>query len=190
VTQRPFVVLDRDGTIIAQRHYLSEPAQVELLPGVGEGLRKLRDLNAGLVVITNQSAIGRGFFAAGQLESVHRRMEELLAAEGIRLDGIYVCPHTPEDGCRCRKPLPALLEQASRDLRFEPAECFVVGDKDCDIELGRRSGAATLLVRTGYGAQLADLGATAADHIVDDMVEAAQVIGRLWAAALKKRVTP
>jgi histidinol-phosphate phosphatase family protein len=176
MVRRPFVVLDRDGTIIVERQYLSDPDQVELIPGVVDGLRRLRDLNVGLAVVTNQSAIGRGFFDRERVEQIHRRMEAMLAAEGIRLDGIYVCPHTPDDNCSCRKPLPGLIRQASWDLGFDAQDCFVIGDKDCDIELGRRSGATTLLVRTGYGAQLADTGTVSADYVVNDVAEAAQVI--------------
>jgi histidinol-phosphate phosphatase family protein len=178
-TRRPFAILDRDGTLIVERHYLSDPAQVELLPGVADGLRRLRDLGVGLMVATNQSAVGRGVFDRERLDQIHRRMEEMLAAEGIRLAGIYVCPHTPDDNCSCRKPLPGLVEQASQELGFDPKNCFAIGDKECDIELGRRTGAATFLVRTGYGARLADAGTVSADYVVNDLAEAAQVVEHL-----------
>jgi D-glycero-D-manno-heptose 1,7-bisphosphate phosphatase len=182
MTQRRFAIFDRDGTLILERHYLSDPEQVELLPGVVDGLRRLRDLGLGLAVVTNQSAVGRGYFDRNRLDLIHRRMEELLAAKGIRLDGVYICPHTPEDDCQCRKPLPGLIEQASRELGFDPRECFVIGDKDCDIELGRRIGAAAFLVRTGYGAQTAAAGAGSADYVVDDLTEAARIIEQLLLA--------
>jgi histidinol-phosphate phosphatase family protein len=181
-TPRPFVIFDRDGTLIVERHYLSNPDQVELLPGVAEGLRRLRDLGLGLLVATNQSALGRGFFDRDRLDQIHRRMEELLAAEGVRLDGVYVCPHTPDDDCPCRKPRPGLVEQAARELGFDPKQCFVVGDKECDIELGRRTGATTLLVRTGYGAELAQAGTCPSDYVVADAAEAARIIERLLPA--------
>lgn len=178
---RRFVVLDRDGTVIVERHYLSDPRLVELLPGAAAGLRALRDLGLGLVVITNQSAIGRGFFDQARLHAIHRRFSELLRVEGVRLDGIYVCPHRPEARCACRKPGTALLERAARELRFDPRSSFVIGDKACDIELGRKVGATTFLVRTGYGAQtLADL-ALAPDYVVDDVRHAASVIRTLLA---------
>jgi len=131
------------------------------------------------MVATNQSAIGRGLFDRDRLDQIHRRMEDMLATEGICLDGIYVCPHTPDDNCSCRKPLPGLIEQASRELGFDPKECFVIGDKECDIELGRRTGATTFLVRTGYGAELADEGTVTADYVVDDLAETAQIIEHL-----------
>ena len=87
------------------------------------------------------------------MEEIHDRLRGLLAAEGVTIDGIYVCPHVPEDQCRCRKPLPTLLEQAARELGFEPRDCFAIGDKPSDIEMGRAVGATTVLVRTGYGAE-------------------------------------
>ncbi len=181
MTTRRYVVLDRDGTIIVERHYLSDPGQVELLPGVAAGLARLGRMGLGLVVITNQSGIGRGYLDEPCLETIHARMCALLAADGVRLDGIYHCPHLPEAGCACRKPRTALVERASRELRFDPRAAFVVGDKPCDIELGQAIGATTMLVRTGYGAQVAAEGRTAPDHTVDDVLEAARVIERLLA---------
>lgn len=179
MTPRPFAVFDRDGTLIVDRHCLSDPEQVELLPGVADGLRRLRDLGVGLAIATNQSAIGRGLLDHDQLSLIHRRMEAMLATEGIRFDGIYVCPHAPEDNCHCRKPQPGLIEQASREIGLVPQNCFVIGDKQSDVELGRRTGGTTFLVRTGYGAELAEAGATCADYVVDDVAEAARVIEHL-----------
>lgn len=176
MVRRPFVVLDRDGTMIVERHYLSDPGQVELVPGAARSLRQLRDMGLGLVVITNQSAIGRGFFDEARLALIHQRLRELLGAEGVQLDGIYFCPHTPQDDCLCRKPRTRLLELAAKELDFEPQACFVVGDKACDIELGQRVGATTLLVRTGYGDQVAEEGTATPNYIVSDLLEAAQVI--------------
>lgn len=182
MTRRRFVLLDRDGTIIVERHYLSNPSGVELTPGAARGLRQLREMGLGLAVITNQSAIGRGFFDEARLELIHRRLCKLLAAEGVYLDGIYFCPHTPDDGCSCRKPKTGLVEMAAQELDFDPQDCFVVGDNACDIELGQRVGATTFLVRTGYGAQVTAEGAANPDYVVDDLRDVAQVIERLLAA--------
>jgi D-glycero-D-manno-heptose 1,7-bisphosphate phosphatase len=181
MTRRKFVALDRDGTIIIERQYLSAPEQVELLPGAGAGLRAMREAGLGLVVVTNQSAVGRGYFDLARLEAIHDRLRELLAAEGVELAGIYLCPHTPEEGCRCRKPLPTLLEQAARELGFDCRECFVIGDKPSDIEMGRAAGATTLLVRTGYGAEHETAGTVAPDHVADDLLQAAAIVER-WSA--------
>ena len=175
--QRRFVVLDRDGTIIEEREYLSEPEQVELILGVAAALRELRRMGFGLVVVTNQSGVGRGFFSWVQLEAVHQRLRELLEGEGIHLDGLYVCPHNPDDNCDCRKPKLGLFQKAAEDLGFSPENSIVIGDKACDIEMGRKVGALTFLVRTGYGAQFDN--EVAADYVVDDLAAAAQAIGRL-----------
>ncbi len=176
VRRRRFVVLDRDGTIIVERHYLSDPDQVELIPGAAEGLRQLRAMGLGLVVITNQSAIGRGYFDEARLEFIHQRLRELLAAEGVQLDGIYFCPHLPDAHCECRKPRPGLMERAAGELGFAPAAAFVIGDQPCDVEMGQSVGATTFLVRTGYGAQVEAEGAVIADYVVDGISEAAQGI--------------
>jgi D-glycero-D-manno-heptose 1,7-bisphosphate phosphatase len=179
--ERRFVVLDRDGTVIVERHYLSDPNQVQLLSGTALGLRRLRELGLGLVLVTNQSAIGRGFFDHQRLQSIHSRLGELLEAERVHLDGIYFCPHTPEDECACRKPQPGMIEAAAEELDFDPRQSFVIGDNECDMELGRRVGATTILVRTGYGAKVAAEAEAKPDYIVNDLAEAAQVIERLVA---------
>ena len=101
---RRVVLLDRDGTIIIDRHYLADPRGVELIEGAAEGLRRLAALGLGLVVVTNQSAIGRGRLDVEGLERIHRELSRLLADRGVRLDGIFWCPHRPEDDCDCRKP--------------------------------------------------------------------------------------
>lgn len=176
---RRCVVLDRDGTINVERRYLSDPQDVELIRGVGDALRSLQELGLGLVVITNQSAVGRGFFDAARLDAIHRRLRELLAAEGVLLEGLYYCPHAPHDGCSCRKPQPGLVERAARELDFDPRLSFVIGDKTCDLALGQRVGATTFLVRTGYGAQVAAEGGRLADYVVDGLGEAVPVIERL-----------
>ena len=175
-----FVLLDRDGTINVERHYLSDPEQVELLPNAARGLAEMAGLGLGLAVVTNQSGLGRGYFDAARLAQIHDRLRTLLReAAAVELDGIYCCPHLPEDDCACRKPRTGLIDQAARELQFLPSAAFVIGDKACDIELGRAAGATTLLVRTGYGAQAAADGAVRPDYIVDDLCAAARVIQQL-----------
>lgn len=182
---RRFVVSDRDGTIIVEREYLSNPSQIELIPGAARGLRQLRGMGFGLIMITNQSGISRGFFDQAQLTLIHERLGDLLLLQGVHLDGIYVCPHRPEEKCSCRKPRTGLLELASRELNFTPQDCFVIGDKACDVELGQRVEATTFLVRTGYGAQLANETTITPDYIVDDVLDAAQVIQQLLSSHWK-----
>ena len=172
---RRFVLLDRDGTLIAERNYLARVEDVELLPGTAPGLHRLQEAGLGLVVLTNQSGLGRGYFDWAALNAVHAHLTKLLADQGVSLDGIYVCPHTPDDTCDCRKPQPGLVQRAAAELHFDPTESFVLGDKPCDIELGRAIGAVTFLVRTGYGA-LWEREGLQADYIVDDVLAAAHII--------------
>ena len=174
-----FVLLDRDGTINFERHYLSDPEQVELLPNASEGLAELRRLGLGLIVVTNQSGVGRGMFDEARLNVVHDRLRGLLAASGAEIDGIVCCPHHPDEGCGCRKPLPGLIGLAARQYGFEPAASFVIGDKPCDIDLGRAVGATTLLVRTGYGPRYATDASVQPNYVVDDLLHASRVIGEL-----------
>ncbi len=174
--ERRFIVLDRDGTIIEEREYLSRPEDVTLIDGAARALRELRELGFGLVVITNQSGVGRGFFDQSQLCRVHECLHRLLEQERVRLDGIYVCPHRPEDHCACRKPRLALLQQAAAELGFRPENSIVIGDKDSDIDMGRRASAMTFLVRTGYGAQFEET--TTADFVVQDLSAAAAILRR------------
>ncbi len=176
---RRYVLLDRDGTVIVERSYLSDPDQVALIPGAVEGLRTLSRMGLGLLIVTNQSGIGRGYFDEARLAEIHQRMCEMLADRGVALDGIYVCPHTPEDGCACRKPETGLITKAAAQHGFEPAEAFVVGDKASDVALGQRVGACTFLVRTGYGAQHEATERARPDYVVDDFLEATRIIGRL-----------
>lgn len=182
VMAKRYVLLDRDGTINVERHYLSDPEQLELLPNAARGLAAMTQLGLGLIVITNQSGVARGLFDIARLDEIHARLRALLAAEGVALDGIFYCPHLPEDGCGCRKPLTGLVERAAREFSFRPEECFMIGDKPCDLTLGRVIGATTFLVRTGYGSQVpADIAAKA-DYVVDDLLGAAGLIGRLLGA--------
>jgi D-glycero-D-manno-heptose 1,7-bisphosphate phosphatase len=177
--RRRVALLDRDGTLIVERHYLATPDGVELLPGAVEGLRRLTAMGVGLAVVTNQSGLSRGYFDRMTLDAIHDRMRELLARGGVTLDGIYVCPHTDEHACACRKPRPGLVHQAAAELGFDPVHAFVLGDKACDVDLGRAVGATTFLVRTGYGARMAAEVQGRADHIVDDLRQAAEVIGSI-----------
>jgi D-glycero-D-manno-heptose 1,7-bisphosphate phosphatase len=136
-------------------------------------------MGLGLAVVTNQSAVGRGLIKEEGLNEIHRRLVEILNSEGVQLDGLYYCPHKPDDQCWCRKPRTGLIERAADELSFDLAETFVVGDKASDIEMGRRAGAVTFLVRTGYGAEAAGDPAAAPDHVVADLAEAAEKIAAL-----------
>ena len=177
--RRRYVLLDRDGTIIIDRVYLSDPEGVELIQGAASGLRKLSSLGLGLIIVTNQSAIGRGHLDLPGLARVHDRLTDLLANEGIVLDGIYFCPHLPTDNCKCRKPRTGMVEQAQADLHFDPTRSFMIGDNSCDMELGRAVGATPLLVRTGHGKEIEAQGDLANQVVRDNLEDAAAYIENL-----------
>ena len=174
---RRFVLLDRDGTINEEVGYVLRPDELRLIPGAADALRELRDLGLGLVVLTNQSPIGRGMLSVDELGAIHARLSELLAADGVTLDGIEVCPHRPDEGCACRKPGTLMVERAAASLGFDPAGSWIVGDHGSYLRLGRAVGARTILVRTGHGEEELGRGAGEdADHVVADLREAASVI--------------
>jgi D-glycero-D-manno-heptose 1,7-bisphosphate phosphatase len=174
---RRFVLVDRDGTINEEVDYVLDPGRLRLVPGAARALRELRELGLGLVVVTNQSPIGRGWLTDEGLERIHERLSELLAAEGAGVDGFYVCPHAPEEGCDCRKPATALARRAADEHGFELDRAFVVGDHRADVEMGRRIGARTILVRTGHGVEELEADAAVfADHVVADLAAAAALI--------------
>ena len=173
---RRFVLLDRDGTINEEVDYVLEPDQLRLIPRAAGALRELRALGLGIVVVTNQSPVARGWLTPEQLDAIHERLWELLAAEGATVDGCYACPHGPDDGCGCRKPGIGLATRAAAELGFDLSEAFVVGDHQGDVEMGRRIGARTFLVRTGHGREELAKAEPFADHIVADLAEAATII--------------
>jgi histidinol-phosphate phosphatase family protein len=170
------VFLDRDGTINIERHHLTSVEGMELLPGAAEGIRMLNRVGVPVVVISNQPAVGRGECLPETLGAINRRMVELLAANGAALDGIYICPHLPEDNCACRKPKTGLIEDAARALATSPAGSFLVGDKCSDVQAGLITGAITFLVRTGHGLEAERSGTCTPDYIVDDLKAAAERI--------------
>ncbi len=175
---KKYVLLDRDGTIIVNKHYQKDPEITELLPHAREGLDLLRSSGFGLVLVTNQSGIGRGLLTRADMTAVNRRMARELGGEEDYFAGMYCCPHVPEDGCSCRKPLPGMAEQAARDLGFALREAYVVGDSEGDIKMGDAAGAATVLVRTGYGSGVEEKGNVCPGYVADDLLDAAEWIVR------------
>jgi D-glycero-D-manno-heptose 1,7-bisphosphate phosphatase len=172
MTRIKTVLLDRDGTIIYNRHYLSDPDDIEFLPGAVEGLRQMRDLGLRMVLITNQSGIGRGYFTEERLREIHDRFEAMLAEEGVRLDGIYFCPATPDDDSDCRKPRTGMVDKAARELGFDIQGAVMIGDSAADIGLARNLGIPGLFVPGQYELP-EDVSATAT---VADLVEAVHFI--------------
>ena len=166
------VFLDRDGTMAKDVHYCSCPEDFELFPNTAKAIRMLNEHSFKVIVVTNQSGIARGYFTEETLAKIHRKMEAELAKEGASVDGIYYCPHHPDDGCDCRKPKPKLVRQATKDFDIDLKHSFVVGDLEMDIEMGKVVGCYTLLVR----ASLSDDMAADCDVIVVDLLEAARSI--------------
>jgi D-glycero-D-manno-heptose 1,7-bisphosphate phosphatase len=169
---RPFVFLDRDGTLIVEKNYLADPDAVELIPGAAAALRRLRDRGFGVALVTNQSGVGRGYFPLERVHAVHQRVCELLAFEGAAIDAVYICPHTPEEACGCRKPRAGMIDRADLDHKIDREASFIIGDKESDIACGREAGLTAILVRTGYGSVVeASIGARA-DYVAATLVEA------------------
>jgi D-glycero-D-manno-heptose 1,7-bisphosphate phosphatase len=146
---KPAIFLDRDGTVIFDRGYLSDPAGVEIMPGAVDALRRLNAAGYLLIFISNQSGIGRGMMTEEQSNAVHRRTLDLLAAEGIAVAGSYICPHAPWENCQCRKPSTVLLQQAAAEHGIDAGRSVMIGDKVTDVEMGRAAGCRAILYGPG-----------------------------------------
>ena len=174
------VFLDRDGTLNRDTGYVKSPDELTLLPGVGAALARLKQAGARLVVVTNQSGLGRGYFAGKDLEAIHAKLRVLLAEHRVTLDGIYFCPHRPDEGCTCRKPAPGMIDRAVGELRVDLGRAYVVGDSARDIELAKQVGARSLLVLTGPSGSetMADLThrGLLPDHVADALPQAVEWI--------------
>ncbi len=154
------VFLDRDGTIIEDPGYLSDPASVRLRPGSAAAIRSLNRVGIPVIVVTNQSGIGRGYYTEEDFMAVQRELERQLAARGARIDDVFHCPHDPTlHACDCRKPGPELFRRAASRHGLRLDHCLDVGDRDRDLEPGRSVGADTILVAGpdgGYDDRVSD----------------------------------
>ncbi|MCI0524250.1 MAG: HAD family hydrolase [Acidobacteria bacterium] len=152
------IFIDRDGTLNEEVGYITDPTQFRLFDFTAEAVRIVNEADWRAIVVTNQSGVARGYFTEDFLLEIHKRLEESLQSQGARVDAIYFCAHHPEIGlppyrreCDCRKPKTGLIERAARDFDLDPAECFVIGDRYRDIEMGHAAGARGVMVMTGYG---------------------------------------
>jgi D-glycero-D-manno-heptose 1,7-bisphosphate phosphatase len=182
---RHAVFLDRDGTIVDEVGFLSSPDALVLRPGSVEGLRLLQQNGFLLVVCTNQSGVARGYFTEEKLGEIHDALVKMLAAEGVRLDAIYYCPHHPNSAqdqyrkdCDCRKPNAGMLKKAARDLGIDPRKSFAIGDSLRDLAAGREIGARTVLIFTGSPERLGEMlrEAQRPDNACATLAEAARWI--------------
>jgi D,D-heptose 1,7-bisphosphate phosphatase len=180
--------LDRDGTIIVEKGYLCDPDQVCLEAGVIEGLAKLQGMGHPLLVVSNQSGIGRGKFTEGDAIRVNERVDMLLRQGGITILAWYFCPHAPDVVCACRKPLPGMALAASKDWGIRLAGSYVIGDKRIDLELADAIGGTGILVTSGHGQ--ADLAWARANvrPAFRELREAAQYISTREADLATQRV--
>ena len=139
--------LDRDGTVIEECGYISDPALVRTLPGAAEALAALASEGWKLIVVSNQSGVGRGLIAPEQMDAVQRRFLDLMRSQGIPIADSYVCTHTPEEGCECRKPSPYSLMRAAADHELDLSASYMIGDREGDILCGRNAGCSTIWLR-------------------------------------------
>ena len=146
---RPAVFLDRDGTLMRDVDYCGDPGQVEVFPGTAEALRKLKGAGYQLIIVTNQSGIGRGYFSEDDYRAVEREFLRQLGNDVI--DDSYYCADLPETDSSRRKPAPGMILEAQREHHLDLTRSFLIGDKASDIESGRKAGVRTILVQTGYG---------------------------------------
>jgi D-glycero-D-manno-heptose 1,7-bisphosphate phosphatase len=178
---RPAVFLDRDGTLIEERGYLDRLEQLTLFPWTADALRLLNRAGFATVVITNQAAVGRGIIDESFVRQVHDALDGELARGHARIDRYYFCPHHPEAtleqyrvDCRCRKPGPAMIEQACAEMGLDPARSIMVGDRWLDVAAGQAAGTRTVMLRTGHGAheELQLPGDARPDAILNNLMEA------------------
>jgi len=180
------VFLDRDGTLNEEVDYLHRAEDVVLTPGSAQALARLNALGIPVIVITNQSGIGRGFFGWEDYGAVMERISELLALEGARIDAVYACPYH-EEGLGIyhatdhpdRKPNPGMILRAAEEHGLDLSRAWMIGDKEIDVEAGHRAGCRSVLVRTGYGSLR---GPTQADQVAEDLARAVEAIFRISGA--------
>ncbi len=168
---RGVVYLDRDGTINHDPGYLSNPDEVVLLDGAGAAIKALNDAGLKAIVISNQSAIGRGYFTEKDLFAVNARVSEIIKDQGGVLDAIYYCPHSPDDGCRCRKPETGLIERAVAEHGLDGLPAYFIGDKVSDMGAARGAGAKAVMVLTGYGSKELAKMELQPDYVAQDLLD-------------------
>ncbi|MBI5893610.1 MAG: D-glycero-beta-D-manno-heptose 1,7-bisphosphate 7-phosphatase [Deltaproteobacteria bacterium] len=174
--RNPAVFLDRDGTINEDTGYIDSPERLALIDGAASAIKKLNSKGFKVIIITNQSGVGRGYFSEEAADAVNKKLEEILKKQGAHLDGIYYCPHHPDDNCECRKPKIGLLEKAKKDLDIDFKKSYVVGDKVSDVELAHNIGGKDILVLTGEGMKHKKMLKSQPSYIADDLKDAVEWI--------------
>lgn len=176
MSKKPAVFLDRDGTINEDTGYIDSPERLIFIDGASSAIKKLNSKGYRVIIITNQSGVGRGYFSKEAVDAVNKKLEETLKKQGAHLDGIYYCPHHPDDNCECRKPKIGLLEKAKKDLDIDFKKSYVVGDKISDVELASKIGGKGILVLTGEGKEHKKMLKSPLSYIADDLKDAVEWI--------------
>lgn len=177
--ERPAVFIDRDGTVIKQIDVLTDPSQLELLPGVGEAIADLNRRGFLVIAITNQPIIEKGLLTMASLDAIHSRLQEMLSIADAHIDGFFTCPHRykSDQDCECRKPNPGLIREAQKKFPIDIGHSWLVGDRLRDIETGNRIKLKTIFVKTGGESKDDEFFPNAKpDFIVDDLLAAAKLI--------------
>jgi D-glycero-D-manno-heptose 1,7-bisphosphate phosphatase len=167
----PAVFIDRDGTLMHDADYCSRPDQVKIFDGVTDALRRLKDAGYRVIVITNQSGIGRGFFTENDYQAVEAEVSRQLG-DGL-IDATYFCPDAPGKPSKCRKPAPGMVLQAAREHDIDLPRSFLIGDKEIDAECAHNAGVRAIRVRTGFD-KMTD--GSCADWVTEDLTAAAKII--------------
>jgi len=182
-TVRKAVFLDRDGTLNVEKDYLHRIEDFEFIPGAPEAIKKLKDAGFLVIVITNQSGVGRGYYTLQDVDRLHEHIQKKLSEAGTAIDAFYVCPHHPTEGvseykkdCDCRKGKPGMLLQAAQDFNIDLSRSYMVGDKEADIEAGEKAGCRSIMVLTGYGEEAAKHMTTNSVLLYEDIRQAAEYI--------------
>jgi histidinol-phosphate phosphatase family protein len=176
----PAVFIDRDGTIIYERNYLRKIKDIKLFAFAVESMKLLKEHGYKLVIITNQSGIGRGYFSEARLKKIHLRLLEMLGRKGVKIDAVYYCPHLPDDGCECRKPKLALVRLAQRKLRLDLKRSCSIGDHMGDYLLGKNMGGKGLFVLTGHGREVLKMIDSPKTKVKPDFVAKNILVAAKW----------
>jgi D-glycero-D-manno-heptose 1,7-bisphosphate phosphatase len=174
--KRPAIFLDRDGTLIEEVNYLSRVEDLRLFPFSADAVKLLKNAGFLIIVVTNQSGIGRGIYTEADMHAIHDAIQTELNGA---IDAFYFCPHLPCDGCECRKPKLGMIEAAIRDFGIDRENSWMIGDKKIDVETGQSAGMRTALVLIGYGTQQRGLLEQLPEVMEDDLGAAVAEIARI-----------
>jgi D-glycero-D-manno-heptose 1,7-bisphosphate phosphatase len=174
------VFMDRDGTVSEEGGYMYHAGLFRPFPWTGAAIRKINESGMKAILTTNQSGIGRGYFAEETMHQVHQLLRTELERSEARLDAIYFCPHTPEDGCECRKPRPGMLIRAAHDLEIDLSRSYMIGDRYVDVRAAHAAGVRSILVRSGDGvdeiAKYANMEGPQPHYIAENLLHAVEAI--------------